>query len=183
MDLNTPANGSVGMPATTPEEYTDEAVSLDLRTHQIGFIVPPNSLVRGEFLLSTGALVVGSFCGRLVCSRGAVIIKRGAVFEGEIEADQVWVDGEIRNVSAHTAQVLALLTRSTPAGAAGAIAGLANTYRQRIGEGDMSRIVGREAVAISNAAVGKADVASRSFAAHSAKFAARYLPLKQAVGA
>lgn len=180
MDL-THAPESVGVPTTTRDEFAENAISLDLRTHQIGYIVPPNSLVRGELLLSTGALIVGSFCGRLVCSSGAVIIKHGAVFEGEIEADQVWIDGEVRPVSAPTAQMLSLLSRSTPSGASGAIAGLATTYKQRLAEGDMSRIVGRDAVAISNAAAGKADVASKSFAAHSSKFAARYLPLQQGI--
>jgi hypothetical protein len=169
--------------AITDDEHSEHAVSLDLKEHQIGFIVPANSLLRGEFLLSTGALILGSVCGRLVCSQGSIIVHRGATFEGEMEADQVFVDGEVRNISGSTAQLLAHTARTTPAAAAGALAGLAGTFKQKIAEGSMSRIVGRQCVAISNMAAGKADIASTNFAAHGRSFAARYLPLQAAPAA
>lgn len=180
MEFGQEVEGSLALP-TTPDDFAEGAITLDLREQNIGFVVPPNSLVRGEFLLSTGALIVGSFRGRLVCSRGSVIIQRGATFEGEVEADQVWVDGEVRSVTAPTVQMLTLLTRSTPPAAGSAQACLAGAYKQRLAEGSLSRIVGRECVAVSSSAVGKADIASRSFAAHGSKFAARYLPLPQIV--
>ncbi|MDF2461875.1 MAG: hypothetical protein K0Q43_110 [Ramlibacter sp.] len=179
MDLQTQA--PISLPASD-EEYGENAVALDLREHQIGYVVPPNSLVRGEVLLSSGALIIGSFCGRLVCSHGSVIIKKGATFEGEIEADQVWIDGEIRPMSANTVVMLSLLSRSTPPGAAPALAGLSGVYTQRLVAGSLSRIVGRECIAVSNAASGKADIASKSFAVHGKNFAARYLPLPNSVG-
>lgn len=182
MDQQLDSHAPLSLPAAD-EEFGENAVALDLREHQIGYVVPPNSLVRGELLLSCGALIVGSFCGRLVCSKGSVVIKRGATFEGEIEADQVWIDGEVRSLSSNTVVMLSLLGRSTPAGAAPALAGLSSVYKQALVSGSLSRIVGRECIAVSNAAIGKADIASKSFAVHGKNFAARYLPLPHAAAA
>jgi len=169
--------------ATTEQEQAEQELALDLGEHQIGMVVPSNSLVRGEFLLSAGVVIDGTFCGRLVCSSGSVFIRHSAIFEGEVEADQVWIDGEVRPVSRPTAQIIEQAARSTPPAASRALAGLTATYKKKIAEGDLSRIVGRECVAISNAARGKADVASKSFAAHGSKFAARYLPVASTLAA
>lgn len=164
--------------ASLPEEHFGEnSIVLDVREHHIQYMVPPHSLVRGEMLLSGGAVIFGTFCGRLICSKGSVIIKKGAIFEGEIEADQVWVDGEIRALSSGTASLLNLLGASTPAAGKSAAASLARLYPSKPATGGMSRLVGRQQIGVSNAALGKADVASQSFAIHGRDFAARYLPL------
>lgn len=180
--FQTPAADFSAALASRDEEYVEHAVELDLREQGIGYVVPVNSMIRGELLLSTGAVIAGTFCGRLVCSQGTVALLKGSVFEGEIEAEKVWIDGDVRNISPATAQLLGLTARTTPEQARPAMGGLINGFRTKLVEGGMSRIVGRSEVCIAASATGRADVCASSFAAHGKKFAARYFPFNTRLG-
>lgn len=164
------------LPEAVDDRFGNNSLFLGLQEHKIQYMVPPHSMVRGEVLLAGGAVIFGTFCGRLICAQGSVIIKKGAIFEGELEADQVFVDGAVRAVSGPTAALIGLLGRTTPAAVNPVATGLISAFNSKLVEGGLSRLVGRHSLAISNAAEGKADVASRNFAVHGRGFAARYVP-------
>ena len=174
-----PADDSGVGDAPVPEEYHEHYLAPDLREMQAVYIVPPKSLVRGEMVLDGGAIIAGAFCGRMICSRGVVAILKGAVFEGEIEADQVWIDGDVRLVSAATANLIALASRSTPKQARGAMATLTGRFKgASLQEGDGSRIVGRQAISVSMSAMGQAVLVSTTHVINSSRFQARCISLQ-----
>lgn len=70
-------------------------ITLSLREHEIGFLLPQHSHQEGRMVLQHGALICGDFIGDVLCERGSVIIAKGARFRGRIEAERVYVEGEI----------------------------------------------------------------------------------------
>lgn len=70
-------------------------ITLNLREHKIGCFVPQGGKLEGKLVLPYGALVCGEFLGDMLCETGSVIIPRGARVHGRIEADRIYVEGEV----------------------------------------------------------------------------------------
>lgn len=117
----------------------------DLREHRITFFVPAGTIVSGNVDNQGGALIYGKFTGNIHCREGSLIVARGAEFCGNAEADNIYVEGTVRSISAQP---------HTP-----------------------SMLKGRHLVALSEHALGRAELHARGFAIHSSKFVAniRYI--------
>ena len=50
-------------------------------------------------VLPHGALICGEFIGDILCERGTVIITKGARIRGRVEADRIYVEGEVSSGS------------------------------------------------------------------------------------
>ena len=70
-------------------------ISLSLRDHHIAFTLPFGSKMDGRLMLPCGALIFGDFSGDIFCESGSVIIKHGARFTGVLEADNIYIEGEV----------------------------------------------------------------------------------------
>lgn len=70
-------------------------LTLSLRDHNIGFSLPFGSRMEGKLFLPSGALIQGDFIGDIYCETGDVIITKGARFSGQIEADNIYIEGEV----------------------------------------------------------------------------------------
>ena len=46
-------------------------------------------------VLQHGALICGEFIGDILCEKGSVIIAKGARMRGRIEADRIYIEGEV----------------------------------------------------------------------------------------
>jgi hypothetical protein len=71
---------------------------LDLRDHEICWVLPPGSALTGTLDIPGGALVQGTFVGRLRCARGSLVVAADGEFTGEADADRIYVDGTIRSI-------------------------------------------------------------------------------------
>ena len=74
-------------------------IILSLKDHNIGFVLPFGSRMEGRLLLAGGALIFGDFVGDIFCESGSVIIKKGGRFRGIIEADRIYVEGEVSSIN------------------------------------------------------------------------------------
>lgn len=75
-------------------DATDE-ISLSLSDHNIGFFLPHGARMEGQLLLPCGALILGDFIGDIFCESGSIIIKKGGRFQGMMEANLIYVEGEV----------------------------------------------------------------------------------------
>lgn len=73
-------------------------ISLSLREHGISFVLPFGARMEGRLLLPGGALIFGDFIGDIFCESGSVVIKQGGRFRGMVEADRIYVEGEVSSV-------------------------------------------------------------------------------------
>lgn len=76
----------------------ESEITLSLKEHNIGFVLPFGSRMEGRLLLAGGALIFGDFVGDIFCESGSVIIKKGGRFRGIIEADRIYVEGEVSSI-------------------------------------------------------------------------------------
>lgn len=76
---------------TSPKDQ----ISLTIEEHSIGSIFPPGSKIEGKMHLPQGVIIGGDFVGEIFCARGSVIIQKGARFAGRIEADRIYIEGDI----------------------------------------------------------------------------------------
>ena len=83
----------------TPQSSDLGEITLSLRDHHIAFTLPYGARFDGQLLLPCGALIHGDFVGDLFCETGSVLIKKGARFSGQIEADNIYIEGEVLPVS------------------------------------------------------------------------------------
>lgn len=130
-----------------PGSIESDVINLDIVNHEISFIVPVGAQIAGEVLLPGGALICGKFSGKIKSSRGSIIIANGAVFEGEAEADSVYIAGSVRN------------------------------YKIDGSRSVVSKILGHVLIAVSLTAEGQADLRGGSFSVNSGKFSARFIPI------
>ena len=120
------------------------ALSLDLRQHNICFVLPEGATIaNADVTLPGGALIYGKFTGRIICHEGSLIIPKGSSFAGKAEAQQIYVEGTIRDLPS----------------------------------GEPTTLVGHLLIAVSEHAIGKADLASRAFAIHATNFGGRFRTL------
>lgn len=75
-------------------------ISLSLREHNISFTLPYGARMEGRLLLPGGALIYGDFVGDIFCESGSVIVKKGGRFQGMVEADQIYIEGEVSSIDA-----------------------------------------------------------------------------------
>jgi len=84
---------------TPADPRPQSQISLSLREHNIGYILPHGAKADGRLLLPCGALIHGDFIGDIFCESGSVIIKEGARFRGMVEADIIYVEGEVSSIA------------------------------------------------------------------------------------
>lgn len=83
----------------TPPTHDPGQIKLSLHEHNVGFYLPPGaSLESANLELPYGALISGTFIGTLKCETGSVILTSEARICGRIEADRVYIEGEIVSV-------------------------------------------------------------------------------------
>lgn len=76
-----------------------DTLSLSIREHDVGFFLPPRAVLNNSRLeLPHGALLCGSFDGDLICEAGSVIITKDCRFCGSIEADRIYIEGDVASV-------------------------------------------------------------------------------------
>lgn len=81
---------------STPPIHDPGQLTLSLREHNIGFSLPAGATLEGALLnLPHGALISGTFVGTLKCEHGSVIIAATARIRGVIEADRIYIEGEV----------------------------------------------------------------------------------------
>jgi hypothetical protein len=73
-------------------------INLSLREHGIGFFLPPGGKLEGRMVLPHGALLSGEFVGELLCESGSIIIPAGAKVRGTLEADRIYVEGDVSSL-------------------------------------------------------------------------------------
>lgn len=89
------------------EPDSKSALTLSLREHNIGFVLPDGATLESAKLsLPHGAIISGVFIGDLVCERGSAILTRNAKFCGNIEADRVYIEGEVDSLRTKRSQVI-----------------------------------------------------------------------------
>lgn len=74
-------------------------IKLSLQEHNVGMILPAGGRIEGRMSLPTGALIAGDFIGDILCETGSVIIAAKARFRGTIEADRIYIEGEVSSSS------------------------------------------------------------------------------------
>lgn len=122
------------------------SLEIDLQSHGICWVLPAGGEISvGLLKLPGGALIQGKFSGRIVCKSGSLIVAETSTFEGQAEADRIYVDGLVQAES----------------------------------EGQLSSLMGRQLVAISDRARGEADLISQAFAIHTQTFSARFSTLNR----
>lgn len=84
--------------ALAGSELPNGEISLSLREHNIGFTLPFGARMEGRLLLPCGALIYGDFVGDIFCESGSVVIKKGGRFRGMMEANMIYVEGEVSSL-------------------------------------------------------------------------------------
>lgn len=92
---------------STPPTQESGQLTLSLHEHDIGFYLPPGASLEGANLeLPHGALISGTFIGNIKCEHGSVIITSEARMCGQIEADRVYIEGEIASTKTARSKVI-----------------------------------------------------------------------------
>lgn len=78
------------------DETTKASFSASIQGHQICFSVPAGSVIDAHSIdLPGGILILGALRGRVRCLTGTAIIAKGGEFQGNLEANDVLVEGKI----------------------------------------------------------------------------------------
>lgn len=79
-----------------PDISTPAAFQATLKAHQICFLVPAGAKIDGHtFDLPGGILILGALRGRVRCSTGSALILAGGEFQGNLEANDVIIEGRV----------------------------------------------------------------------------------------
>jgi len=71
-------------------------LDLSLKEHEICFVVPAGAKIDANTLdIPGGILILGALRGKVFCSRGSAIIASGGEFQGEMDAENIYVEGII----------------------------------------------------------------------------------------
>ena len=95
---------------TSMDAAKGSEITLSLRDHGITFTIPFGARMEGKLLLPGGALIHGDFIGDLYCETGAVLIMPGARFSGQLEADEIYIQGEVLPVAGNKRSILVART-------------------------------------------------------------------------
>ena len=82
------------------------SLALDLRAHEVCWVLPQGATMVGSLDCPGGALILGRFEGRILCRLGSLIIGSTGEFAGKAEARQIYVEGQVRNTRAQETSVL-----------------------------------------------------------------------------
>lgn len=82
------------------------ALVLDLRAHDVCFVLPHGASMIGNIDCPGGALILGRFEGKILCRLGSLIIGATGEFAGKAEARQIYVEGRVSNTRAQETTVL-----------------------------------------------------------------------------
>lgn len=111
--------------ATTASSAELRTLSLSIKEHDICFVVPAGARIDAHRLdLPGGILVLGALRGSVFCSQGSAIIARGAEFQGELDATNIYVEGRITSPK-NPRQISRLRARGTVDSNGVSIGGLA----------------------------------------------------------
>lgn len=92
---------------STPPTQESGQLTLSLHEHNIGFYLPPGSSLDGANLeLPHGALISGTFIGSIKCENGSIILTSDARICGDIEADRIYIEGEIASSKSSRSKVI-----------------------------------------------------------------------------
>ena len=78
----------------TSSTYPGELV-LSIRDHDISFVVPAGTRMEARAALPGGALICGEFTGELLSQHGSIVIAAGATVQGTLEADNIYIEGDV----------------------------------------------------------------------------------------
>lgn len=82
-------------------------IDLSLREHNIGFILPVGARLEGKLLIPHGVLIYGDFIGDIFCESGSAIVMAGGRFRGMLEADRVYIEGDVSSVTERRSTLIA----------------------------------------------------------------------------
>ncbi len=82
------------------------SLTLDLRAHEVCWVLPQGATMVGSIDCPGGALILGRFEGKILCRLGSLIIGASGEFAGKAEARQIYVEGLVRNTRAQETTVL-----------------------------------------------------------------------------
>lgn len=83
------------------------SLTLSIRDHQIGFLLPQGATLDGANLdLPHGAIIAGTFIGNIKCEHGSVVITETARVCGRVEAERVYIEGEIASTREARSRVI-----------------------------------------------------------------------------
>lgn len=100
-------------------------LSLSIKEHDICFVVPAGARIDAHRLdLPGGILVLGALRGSVFCSSGSAIIAKGAEFQGELNAANIYVEGRITSPK-NPRQISRLRARGTTTAEGQSTGGLA----------------------------------------------------------
>jgi len=105
-------------------------LDLSLKEHGICFIVPVGAKIDAHTLdLPGGILVLGALRGKVFCSKGSAIIASAGEFQGELDAENVYVEGAITSSKAIPGGISKVIARGSqetkPDGSVVTLGGLA----------------------------------------------------------
>jgi len=89
-----------------PATGTTGTLALDLRAHEVCWVLPQGATMVGSLDCPGGALILGRFEGKILCRMGSLIIGSTGEFAGKAEARQIYVEGQVRNTRAQETTVL-----------------------------------------------------------------------------
>lgn len=71
-----------------------------LSDHKICFVVPLGSTIDAFTIdLPGGILILGALRGRVICQAGSAIVAAGGEFQGDLSADDIYVEGRVTSPS------------------------------------------------------------------------------------
>lgn len=94
------------MSEAAPVAAQGGSLTLDLRAHEVCWVLPYGATMVGTIDCPGGALILGRFEGKILCRLGSLIIGATAEFAGKAEARQIYVEGLVRNTRAQETTVL-----------------------------------------------------------------------------
>lgn len=72
------------------------AYQVRLESNNICMLIPAGAIVDGGTMrLPGGILILGALRGKIICESGSAIIGSGGEFQGQIEADDVLIEGNV----------------------------------------------------------------------------------------
>lgn len=94
------------MSAAPVAQASAGSLALDLRAHEVCWVLPQGATMVGSIDCPGGALILGRFEGKILCRLGSLIIGSTGEFAGRAEARQIYVEGLVRNTRAQETTVL-----------------------------------------------------------------------------
>lgn len=74
-----------------------DTLVIDIKDHQICFVLPYGSTLRGTLCLPGGAVISGDFEGSIECATGSIIFPKDSTFRGTASAVNIYVEGTVEN--------------------------------------------------------------------------------------